>query len=269
MNESINHRNLAISQIQYHKKFRPTLSFLAPLIQHSNPLSVSYKILPPSSHTNPKQHSEKVTPTNSANSRVSVAASHPLYHCTLTAPANQPPITSQLRASPPFTIERASIDRSPGGVVSPAGRLRDVPCGRCGAARRRRRRGGRRSGVAHGAPPDAGRPGIDWVVAGRGAFVVGVVARPPQSAKRGWRNRQAPSRGATATVVCGRAVVQPVAAIPIHRKDGHDDRHGRPPAKSRPRVLPPAREEQAAVQRATGPTTVRAQAVAGILRAHL
>lgn len=89
----------------------------------------------------------------------------------------------------------------------------------------------------------------------------------PECRKRGWRNRQAPSRGATATVVW--RAVQPVAAISIHRKDGHDGWHGRPRAKSRPRVLPPAREKQAAVQRATGFTTVRAQAVAGLLRAHL
>lgn len=86
---------------------------------------------------------------------------------------------------------------------------------------------------------------------------------------KGWRNRQAPSRGPTATVSLRRASSQRLAAVPTRRKDGHDGWHGRPRAQSRPRVLPPAREEQAAVQRAARPAAIRTQAVAGLLRADL
>ena len=45
---------------------------------------------------------------------------------------------------------------------------------------------------------------------------------------KGWRNRQAPSRGPAATVSSRRASSQRPAAVSTRRKDGHDGWHGRP-----------------------------------------
>lgn len=118
-------------------------------------------------------------------------------------------------------------------------------------------------GGSHTAPPDAGWEGV----------LIGPSLRSRRRRRgrraKGWRNRQAPSRGPAATVSSRRASSQRPAAVPTRRKDGHDGWHGRPRAQSRRRVLPPAREEQAAVQRAARPAAIRTQAVAGLLRADL
>lgn len=115
-------------------------------------------------------------------------------------------------------------------------------------------------GGAHTAPPDAGWAKV--LIGRRGC-------RRRRRRAKGWRNRQAPSRGPAAIVSSRRASSERPIAVSTRRKDGHDGWYGRPRAQSRPRVLSSAREKQAAVQRAARAAAIRAQAVAGLLRADL
>jgi hypothetical protein len=76
----------------------------------------------------------------------------------------------------------------------------------------------------------------------------------------GWRAAQAEALRGRRSAALSLPLLQ-------RRKHGHDGWHGRARAQSRRRVLPPARQKQAAVQRLEGVTRVRAQAVAQLLRA--
>lgn len=74
-------------------------------------------------------------------------------------------------------------------------------------------------GGAHAALPDAG-----WA-----RVLIGCRGRRRRRRRaKGWRNRQAPSRGPAATVSSRRASSQRPAAVSTRRKDGHDGWHGRP-----------------------------------------